>query len=75
MALINGVEVYAVPMSFSMYLVFPKEYLQMLRYHEQPGAIGVMVHAKNESRGKFDISVDFACEFVAMPPGADDSHT
>lgn len=74
-ATVNGVEVYAVPMSASRYLVFPKEYLQTLRYQELPSRIGVMVHAKNESRGKFDISVDFACEFVAMPPGAEDLRT
>lgn len=74
-ATVNGVEVYAVPMSSSRYLVFPKEYLQILRYQVQPGAIGVMVHAKNESRGKCDIWVDFACEFLAMPPGAGDLHT
>lgn len=73
-ATVNGVEVYAVPMSSSRYLVVPKEYLKILRYQEQPGAIGVMVHAKNESRGKCDIWVDFACEFVAMPPRAEDLH-
>lgn len=73
-ATVNGVEVYAVPMSSSRYVVFPKEYLQILRYQEQPRAIGVMVHSKNESRGKCEISVDFVCEFVAMPPGAEDLH-
>lgn len=64
-AMVNGVEVYAVPMSSSRYLVLPKEWLKTLRYQQRQGTNGLSVHAENEAAGKVDITFEFACEFAA----------
>ena len=68
-ATVNGVEVYAVPMSSSRYLVLPKEWLKTLRYQRRQGVIGLSVHAENEGAGKVDITFEFACEFAATSSG------
>jgi hypothetical protein len=67
-ATVNGVKVYAVPMSSSRYLVLPKEWLMTLRYQKRQGVAGVSVHAENEAVGKVDITFEFACEFVVASP-------
>lgn len=64
---VNDVEVYTVPMSSARYLVLHKEWLQTLRFQKRQGDIGIVVHAGNESQGKVDISIEFACEFAALP--------
>jgi hypothetical protein len=64
-ATVNGVEVYAVPMSSSRYLVLPKEWLKTLQYRSQAGATGLMVQAVGGAEGKLDITFEFACEFAA----------
>lgn len=64
-ATVNGVEVYAVPMSSSRYLVLPKEWLKTLRYQQRQEATGLSVYAENEAVGKVDITFEFACEFAA----------
>ena len=64
-ATVNGVEVYAVPMSSSRYLVLPKEWLKTLRYQQRQGTIGLAIRAENEATGRMDITFEFACEFAA----------
>ena len=68
-ATVNGVEVFAVPMSSSRYLVLPKEWLKTLRYQQRQGATGISVHAENEAVGKVDMTFEFACEFAATSSG------
>lgn len=64
-ATVNGVEVYAVPMSASRYLVLPKEWLKTLRYQSRQAATGLTVQAESRAEGKLDITFEFACEFAA----------
>ena len=64
-ASVNGVDVYAVPMSASRYLVLPKEWLKTMRYQSRQAATGVSVQAKEREEGKLDITFEFACEFAA----------
>lgn len=68
-ATVNGVGVFSVPMSPSRYLVLPKESLKTLRFQKRHGDIGVSVHVGNEAEGKVDITIEFACEFVAASSG------
>lgn len=63
-ATVNGVEVYAVPMGTSRYLVLPKEWLKTLRYQRQQGGFGVAVSTEEKAVGKVDLTFQFACEFA-----------
>jgi hypothetical protein len=64
-ATVNGVEVYAVPMSSSRYLVLPKEWLKTLRFQRRQAATGLAVQVESAGVGKLDIKFEFACEFAA----------
>lgn len=64
-ATVNGVAVYAVPMTSSRYLVLPKEWLERLRFQRQLGGNGFSVEITNEAVGKVDLTFAFACEFVS----------
>lgn len=64
-AMVNGVAVYAVPMTASRYLVLPMEWLARLRFQPQEGSNAFSVGASNEVAGKADLTFAFACEFVS----------
>lgn len=67
-ALVNGIEVYAVPMNGNRYLVLPKEWLKTMRFQRKQVDAGLSVTAESKAKGKLDITFEFACEFVTPLP-------
>ncbi|MGS0758882.1 hypothetical protein ACVBEH_31490, partial [Roseateles sp. GG27B] len=63
-SVVNGVEVYAVPMQQTRYMVLPKEWLKSLHFQQQQTARGISVLIKDAGVGKVDITFEFACDFV-----------
>ncbi len=62
-SVVNGTDVYMVPMLGTRHFVVPKDWLRCVQFKRYPTGFGVSAEVQREKDGKLDLAVKVACRF------------